>query len=84
MSQQKHERDADYWKRTVNEVIDTLELDSMRKVGPVLRFNCTEDDLPFAFRIGDQLHYRGRILVPTAAPKQKKLREIQLDIEAQR
>lgn len=79
MKQQKHQSDADYWRKEVDRAVDYFE--KARAGGSVLRFNCTRDDLPFAFEIDGQLHYRGRIIEPVGKPKQPKLREIQQDIE---
>lgn len=82
MSKQKrHESDADFWRREVDEVIDTYDMPGMRPCGPVIKIDCTKEDLPFAFEIDGQLHYRGRILEPCAKPKQRKPRDIQMDIE---
>jgi hypothetical protein len=82
--QQKHEKDAEYWRREVDDIINTLEKPGMRQVGTVLQLNCTKAELPFAFEIGGELHYRGRILDPVAKPKQPKLRDVQLSIEGRR
>lgn len=79
--QQRHERDADYWKRVVDQAIDHYDTPGVRHGGTVIRFDCTKADLPFAFEINGELHYRGRILMPVAKPKQRKLRDIQMDIE---
>jgi hypothetical protein len=79
--QQSHERDAEYWKRIVDDAIDTFERPGTRPGGTVIQFNCTKADLPFAFEINGQLHYRGRILLPVAKPRPRKQRDIQLDIE---
>lgn len=79
--QQRHEKDAEYWRREVDMIIDTFETPGVRPGGLVIRLNCTRADLPFAFAIDGQLHYRGRILLPSAKPKQPKLRNIQMDIE---
>lgn len=78
--QHKHERDAEYWQREVDRAIDYYEQGG-RAIPSVLQFNCTKADLPFAFEINGQMHYRGRIIEPVSKPKQRKLREIQLDIE---
>lgn len=79
--QQRHERDADYWKREVDIVIDLFEKQPNWPGGTVLQFNCTKAELPFAFEIAGKLHYRGRILDPVSKPKQRKPRDIQMDIE---
>lgn len=85
MSKQKrHEKDSEYWKREVDEIIDTYETPGVRPGGTVIKLNCERADLPFAFDIGGELHYRGRILDPVKKPPQPKLRHFQQDIEGQR
>lgn len=82
--QQRHEKDADYWRREVDAIIDHYETPGHRRGGAVIQLNCTKADLPFAFVIDGKLHYRGRILAPVAKVKPRKVREIQLDIEGRK
>jgi len=52
--QQKHEKDSEYWRRVVDNAIEYYE--RAGRATPVLQFNCTKADLPFAFEIDGQLH----------------------------
>jgi hypothetical protein len=79
IKKQPHETDAQFWQREVDLIIDTFETPGVTPGGPSIRLNCTREDLPFAFEIAGQLHYRGRILIPAAKPKQRKQRDIQSD-----
>jgi hypothetical protein len=81
IKKQPHETDAQFWKREVDLIIDTFETPGVAAGGPTIRLNCAREDLPFALEIEDQLHYRGRILIPVSKPKQRRQRDVQMDIE---
>lgn len=81
MRQHKHEKDAEFWKRQIDEAIDYYDKAGNRT--HVLQFLCSDSDLSFAPEIDGRRHYRGRILLACAKPKQPKLRDVQSDIEQQ-
>lgn len=80
--QQKHERDADYLKRIVDKTIDAYEDGQHRTGGPVVQVFAFARELTFAAVMpnGD-IMYRGRILLPVKPLPQRKLNNVQQDIE---
>ncbi len=82
--QSRHERDVEYLKRRVDEMIEYTSKGN-RQIGPVLQVYAFKSDLTFALEIDGRMHYRGFILDPVnkrTPSKRKHAAATQMDIEA--